>query len=59
MVTNLKTLATRSGVHIIAGGGYYREPYPPAVIDRTEEEWRKMFATSWIRLGIGNFRLRT
>jgi phosphotriesterase-related protein len=38
MVTNLTTLATRSGVHIIAGGGYYRAPYPPAVIDRTEEE---------------------
>ena len=38
MVANLKTLASRSGVHIIAGGGYYRAPYPPGVIDRSEEQ---------------------
>jgi phosphotriesterase-related protein len=35
---NLKTIANRTGVHIVLAGGYYRAPYPAGVIDRTEEQ---------------------
>jgi phosphotriesterase-related protein len=35
----LRTLATRSGVHVVMAGGYYKAPYPDAVkIHRSEEE---------------------
>jgi phosphotriesterase-related protein len=35
---NLKTIASRSGMHIVAAGGYYRAPYPAAVVQMTEEQ---------------------
>lgn len=35
---NLRTIATRSGVHIVAAGGYYRAPYPPDVAQMTEDQ---------------------
>jgi phosphotriesterase-related protein len=34
----LKTIATRSGVHIVVAGGYYAAPYPPGVVTRSEEQ---------------------
>src|SRR6185295_9457666 len=35
----LRTIATRSGVHIVVAGGYYRAPYPTAAnIQRSEDE---------------------
>jgi phosphotriesterase-related protein len=34
----LKTIATRSGVHVIVAGGYYRAPYPPRVASRSEND---------------------
>jgi phosphotriesterase-related protein len=38
-IEDLRTVATRSGVHIIMAGGYYRAPYPEAAkIQRSEEE---------------------
>jgi phosphotriesterase-related protein len=35
---NLKAIASRSGVHIVAAGGYYKAPYPPEVAQKSEEE---------------------
>lgn len=35
---NLKTIAARSGMHIVAAGGYYRAPYPQAVAEMSEEQ---------------------
>jgi phosphotriesterase-related protein len=35
---NLRTIATRSGVHIVVGGGYYKAPYPPQVVQKSEDE---------------------
>lgn len=35
---NLKTIATRSAMHIVAAGGYYRAPYPPDVAQMTEDQ---------------------
>src|SRR5262245_39062507 len=38
-VEDLRTIATRSGVHVIIAGGYYKAPYPEAArIQRSEEE---------------------
>jgi phosphotriesterase-related protein len=38
-IEELRTIATRSGVHIVIAGGYYRAPYPAAAnIQRSEEE---------------------
>lgn len=38
-IEELRTIATRSGVHIVVAGGYYRAPYPAAAnIERSEEE---------------------
>ena len=37
-IQNLKTIAERSGVNVVVAGGYYRAPYPAAVIDRPEDE---------------------
>jgi len=35
----LRTIATRSGVHIVIAGGFYRAPYPAAAnIEKSEEE---------------------
>jgi phosphotriesterase-related protein len=34
---NLKTIASKSGVHIVAAGGYFKAPYPPDVAQRSEE----------------------
>jgi phosphotriesterase-related protein len=34
---NLKTIASKSGVHIVAAGGYYKAPYPPEVAQKSEE----------------------
>jgi phosphotriesterase-related protein len=33
----LKTVATRSGVHIVMAGGYWRAPYPDGVAQKSEE----------------------
>src|SRR5262245_45362649 len=35
---DLMTIATRSGVHIVAAGGYFKSPYPPEVVKKSEEE---------------------
>jgi phosphotriesterase-related protein len=35
---SLRTIATRSGMHIVVAGGYYKDPYPPAVAQKTEAE---------------------
>src|SRR5262245_16554106 len=37
-IENLKTIATRSGVHIIVAGGYYRAPYPAGMMNKSEDE---------------------
>ena len=37
-IENLKTIATKSGVHIIVAGGYYKDPYPAGVMDKTEDQ---------------------
>lgn len=37
-IEDLKTLATRSGVHIILAGAYYKAPYPKEVIERSETD---------------------
>jgi phosphotriesterase-related protein len=38
-IEELRTIATRSGVHIVIAGGYYRAPYPAAAnIQRSEED---------------------
>jgi phosphotriesterase-related protein len=34
----LRTIATRSGVHIVAAGGYFKAPYPPQVAQKSEGE---------------------
>src|SRR3989442_1021472 len=34
---DLRTIATRSGVHIIAAGGYFKTPYPPEVAQKNED----------------------
>jgi len=34
---DLKTIASRSGVHIVAAGGYFKAPYPPEVVQKSEE----------------------
>ena len=34
---NLRTIASRSGVHIVAAGGYYKAPYPPDVAQKSED----------------------
>ncbi len=34
----LKTIATRSGVHVIVAGGYYRAPYPAAIASKSEND---------------------
>lgn len=36
-IDNLRTIATRSGVHIVAAGGYYRAPYPADVAQKSED----------------------
>jgi phosphotriesterase-related protein len=35
---DLRTIATRSGVHIVAAGGYFKAPYPPEVAQKSEDE---------------------
>jgi len=35
---NLRTIATRSGVHIVVAGGYYKAPYPATIVQKTEAE---------------------
>ena len=35
---NLRTIAARSGMHIVAAGGYYRAPYPPDVAQMSEDQ---------------------
>ena len=36
-IDNLRRIASRSGVHIIAAGGYYKAPYPAEVAQRSED----------------------
>jgi phosphotriesterase-related protein len=36
-LANLKTLASRSGVHIVAAGGYFRAPYPADIASMEED----------------------
>jgi predicted metal-dependent phosphotriesterase family hydrolase len=53
---DLRTIATRSGVHIVAAGGYYKSPYPPEVVKKSEEELadelsRDAIADRWGALG--------
>jgi phosphotriesterase-related protein len=35
---DLRTISTRSGVHIVAAGGYFKAPYPPQIAQKSEEE---------------------
>jgi phosphotriesterase-related protein len=35
---DLRDLATRSGMHIVAGGGYFREAYPKDLMQITEDQ---------------------
>jgi phosphotriesterase-related protein len=42
-IENLKTIAIRSGVHIVVAGGYYRAPYPDGVMDKSEDEIAEQF----------------
>ncbi len=35
---NLRTIASRSGMHIVAAGGYYKAPYPEAIAQKSEEQ---------------------
>ena len=37
-VENLRTVAARSGMSIVLGGGYYRAPYPEEVARMTEDQ---------------------
>ncbi len=37
-IEDIKTIATRSGVHVILAGGYYLAPYPAGVMDKTEDQ---------------------
>ena len=34
----LRTIATRSGMHVVVAGGYYLAPYPAGVGERSEDE---------------------
>lgn len=35
---NLRTIASRSGVHVVVAGGYFKAPYPPEVAQKSEED---------------------
>ena len=35
---NLRLMAIRSGMHIVVGGGYFRAPYPEAIVEMTEDQ---------------------
>ena len=35
---NLRQMATRSGMHVVVAGGYFRAPYPEDIVAMTEEE---------------------
>jgi phosphotriesterase-related protein len=37
-IDDLRTIATRSGVHIVAAGGYFKAPYPAQIVQRSEDE---------------------
>jgi phosphotriesterase-related protein len=37
-IDDLRTIATRSGVHIVAAGGYFKAPYPAQVVQKSEDE---------------------
>jgi phosphotriesterase-related protein len=37
-IDHLKTLATRSGLHIVVAGGYYKAPYPAGVMEKSDEQ---------------------
>ena len=53
----LREIATRSGVHVVAGGGYYRQAtYPPEVASKSEDQLadelvRDAHAERWGALG--------
>ena len=35
---NLRQMATRSGMHVVVAGAYFKAPYPPDIIEMTEEQ---------------------
>ena len=35
---NLRLMAIRSGMHIVVGGGYFRAPYPEAIVEMSEDQ---------------------
>jgi len=35
---NLRQMATRSGMHVVVAGSYFKAPYPPDIIAMTEEQ---------------------
>lgn len=48
-VQDIRELATRSGMHIVAGGGFFKEAYPKDVMSGSEDgitEWLVKHATS-------------
>lgn len=42
-VDEMRQIASRSGLHIVLGGGYYKAPYPPEVTQMSEDQLTDQF----------------
>jgi len=42
-VEEMRALSSRSNMHIVLGGGYYRAPYPPDVAKMTDDQLAEQF----------------
>lgn len=42
-VANLRKISEQSGMRIVLGGGYYKAPYPPAVVQMSEDQLADQF----------------